>query len=142
MVGEGIFTNDGQAWSQSRKLLRPSFEPSKVRKFSIIDNHTNMLIQSVPKNSTVDLQKLFYTFTTNSTTDFLLGNTSTGAGFTFEDEFGEEFDRCVNQIGGGGKMMTLESPKNSGYERDVKFIHGSITSTLFNQTKANMHFRL
>ncbi|KAF4627550.1 hypothetical protein G7Y89_g10609 [Cudoniella acicularis] len=125
-IGEGIFTNDGSHWQQSRRILRRSFERSHIEDITTMERHMQPLIESIPKNgSTVDLRKLFHRFTMNSATDFLLG-TSSGAGFTFGDEFEAAFDRILGKIGGTGKMMTLGASKDVEYERDVKFIHDSL----------------
>ena len=132
-IGQGIFTNDGQQWQHSRKLLRPSFDRSQLDILGSLDRHTQALLSSIPSDgATVDLRKLFHRFSMNVATDFLLGDSS-GAGFTFGNEFEEAFDRCLNKIGGGGKMMTLGLSKDPQYERDVKFVHGmyGISSTFY-----------
>ena len=121
-IGEGIFTNDGAHWQQSRRLLRPSFDRSRMVDVTTLERHMQELIQAVPTDgSTVDLRRLFHRFTMNSATGLLFGNE---AGFVFGDEFETAFDRCLGKIGGGGKMMTLGAAKDPEYERDVKFVHG------------------
>lgn len=123
-IGEGIFTNDGQPWQHSRKLLRPSFDRPQLDILDSLDRHTQILLGSISNDGlTVDLRGLFHRFSMNVATDFLLGDSS-GAGFTFGTEFEEAFDRCLNKIGGGGKMMILGPSKDPQYERDVKFVHG------------------
>ena len=140
-IGDGIFTNDGHAWTKSRKLLRPSFERSHLNELSMIERHTQDLMRQIPTDgSTVDLQVLFYRFTMNSATDFLLGDSS-GAGFTFGNDFEAAFDRCLNKVGGAGRFLTLGTSRDIQYENDLKFVHGQsgFQSPVGRQTLLYLH---
>lgn len=125
LIGEGVFTTDGHGWTQSRKLLRPSFERSQMENMlSFLEEHVRDLIRSIPKDGTaVDLQKPFYRFTMNSASQFLLGD-SLGAADALEEGFGEAFDRCLSTVGGAGKFQSFASQKDVQYERDRCFVHG------------------
>ena len=60
-LGDGIFTTDGQQWSESRSLLRPLFIKTRVRDFDIFEKHTAKLMGMVGgKGEEVDVSDLFY----------------------------------------------------------------------------------
>ena len=60
-LGDGIFTTDGQQWSESRNLLRPLFVQTRVRDFEIFERHTEKLIGMVGgRGEEVDISDFFY----------------------------------------------------------------------------------
>jgi cytochrome P450 len=60
--GRGFITSDGDTWSQSKKLLRPSFDRSNLKDLGVLRDEVNALINNLPRDgSTVDLQPLLYT---------------------------------------------------------------------------------
>jgi cytochrome P450 len=76
LFGNGIFTSDGQMWSHSRALLRPSFARHNMTShLPFMEAHFEELMKAIPKDgSTVDLQKLFFGFTMDTATEFLFGH--------------------------------------------------------------------
>jgi cytochrome P450 len=76
LFGKGIFTSDGQMWSHSRALLRPSFARHNMTShLPFMEAHFEELMKAIPKDgSTVDLQKLFFGFTMDTATEFLFGH--------------------------------------------------------------------
>jgi cytochrome P450 len=74
LLGDGIFTQEGQAWKRSRELLKPQFARSLYRDLNVFDAHIDNFIQCVPSNGgVIDLQPLFFRFTLDTTTAFLFG---------------------------------------------------------------------
>ena len=66
-LGDGIFTTDGQQWSESRSLLRPLFIKTRVRDFDIFEKHTAKLMGMVGgKGEEVDVSDLFYRWVDSS----------------------------------------------------------------------------
>ena len=60
-LGDGIFTTDGQQWSESRNLLRPLFIKTRVRDFEIFERHTAKLISLIGgQGQEVDISDYFY----------------------------------------------------------------------------------
>ena len=60
-LGDGIFTTDGQQWSESRNLLRPLFIKTRVRDFDIFERHSEKLISMIGgQGQEVDISDLFY----------------------------------------------------------------------------------
>lgn len=60
-LGDGIFTTDGQQWSESRNLLRPLFIKTRVRDFDIFERHTAKLISLIGgQGQEVDISDYFY----------------------------------------------------------------------------------
>ena len=100
-VGKGIFTTDGAAWKHSREMLRPCFERSQVADISILEKHTDRLIQAIPKDgTTVDLQPLFFDMTLDVATEFLFGQSTNvldpSADHDEVKKFVDAFEYCHN----------------------------------------------
>lgn len=74
LLGDSIFTTDGQMWQSSRTLIRPMFTKDRMRDLDIFDHWTNVFISKFPApGQTVDVCDLFYRLTLDVITDFLLG---------------------------------------------------------------------
>ncbi|KAJ5774892.1 hypothetical protein N7457_009788 [Penicillium paradoxum] len=74
LLGDGIFTLDGEGWAHARGLLRPQFTRDQVADLSMLDDHISNLIDLVPKDrSSFDIQRLFFLLTLDSATHFLFG---------------------------------------------------------------------
>jgi hypothetical protein len=75
LFGDGIFTQEGQAWKHSRELLRPQFTYRQYNDLNILSKPIDDLISCISdsKSSVVDLQPLFFRFTLDTTTAFLFG---------------------------------------------------------------------
>lgn len=77
LLGNGIFTSDGDEWAHSRALLRPSFTKEQVADLALIEVHVTHLLDLLPRDgATVDLQPLFLRFTLDSATHFLFGRST------------------------------------------------------------------
>ena len=96
LLGHGIFTSDGEAWVQSRALIRPNFTREQVADLDAFERHIQDLLKLLPRDgSTVDLQELFFRLTIDSATEFLFGRsvnslratTSESSEVTFADAF-------------------------------------------------------
>lgn len=98
MFGDGIFTQEGQAWKMSRQILRPQFHHRQYEDLEVFDESVDNLIQAIASNQdskgVVDLQPLFFRFTLDTTTAFLFGESvqslkapETAAEQTFGDAF-------------------------------------------------------
>lgn len=78
-VGDGIFVQDGKAWSHSRALLRPSFVRDQVSDLDLEERHIKSLMKVLKTSghdgwtAMTDIQVLFFRFTIDSATDFLFG---------------------------------------------------------------------
>ncbi|KAI4939601.1 uncharacterized protein J4E92_000887 [Alternaria infectoria] len=75
LMGSGIFTQDGAAWSHSRALLRPQFTSNRYQNFEEMKKSVESLIDHVRPDSIVDLQPLFFRLTFDTTTFLLFGKT-------------------------------------------------------------------
>ncbi|UNI19781.1 hypothetical protein JDV02_005937 [Purpureocillium takamizusanense] len=73
-LGDGIFATDGQQWHNSRSMIRPMFARDRLRNLTIFDYCTDKLLSKLPRNGeTVDLKNLFYRWSLDAATEFLLG---------------------------------------------------------------------
>ena len=73
-LGDSIFTTDGQQWHDSRQLIRPQFIKNRVADLEIFEKHAERLMSKFGgRGEEVDIAALFYRFTLDLTTDYLLG---------------------------------------------------------------------
>ncbi|KHN98505.1 cytochrome P450 52A11 [Metarhizium album ARSEF 1941] len=89
-LGDGIFTTDGAMWHNSRQMLRPQFTRDRVSDLDCFEAHVDTLFRAMAnggalqgENQLVDMNKvngrvvdiadLFYRYTLDVATDFLLG---------------------------------------------------------------------
>ena len=108
-LGEGIFTTDGAAWEHSRNMLRPTFVRSQIGDLALLERHVEHLIQAIPRDgSMVDLQPLFFRFTLDTASEFLLGKSveSLAPGLVSGSSSGFEkaWDYCMLSYSGEGKL--------------------------------------
>jgi len=74
MFGDGIFTQEGEAWKHSRLMLRPQLAHRQYEDLKLFDEPMDDLLDSLPQSGgVVDLQPLFFRFTLDVTTAFLFG---------------------------------------------------------------------
>ena len=82
LLGNGIFTSDGKIWEHSRALMRPNFAREQVSNLDLEARHNQVLLRALalqqrPENNGwtnhVDLAKLFFRLTLDTSTEFLFG---------------------------------------------------------------------
>jgi len=73
LLGNGIFTQEGQAWRHSRELLRKQFVKAQYQNLDHFKEHVDNMINCLPVNGTVDLQPLFFNLTLDTATALLFG---------------------------------------------------------------------
>ncbi|CAI7618550.1 unnamed protein product [Penicillium glandicola] len=78
-LGDSIFTTDGELWSRSRQLIRPMFVRDRIVDTEIFEKHVQKLIpllggsDSPSSSKVVDVGSLFFRYTLDAATDYLLG---------------------------------------------------------------------
>ena len=91
-LGDSIFTTDGDLWHASRHLIRPQFVKERVKELDIFEEHVQKVIRQLGgQGQEVNIAALFYRFTLDSTTDYLLGH-SVGSLDSPQSEFSEAFN--------------------------------------------------
>ena len=93
MVLQGIFTTDGELWHNSRTLLRPQFIKDRVSDLHKFESRVQVLLPLLAghqNGATVRVDDLFYRFTLDAATDFLLG-TSVDSLRNSQTEFADAF---------------------------------------------------
>lgn len=64
MFGDGIFTQDGEAWRHSRNIMRPQLSYKHYENLDIFKQPIDDLLEVLPATGgVVDLQPLFFRFT-------------------------------------------------------------------------------
>jgi cytochrome P450 len=95
-LGDSIFTTDGDLWHNSRNLLRPQFIKDRVSDLETFETHLQILLKILKgsKGQTIDISELFFAYTLDAATEFLLGRSSDSLEHTAkggQDEFAEAF---------------------------------------------------
>jgi cytochrome P450 len=124
LLGNGIFTADGKFWEHSRALVRPNFTRHQVADLDAFEHHISNLIALIPRDgSTVDLQKLFFNMTIDSSTEFLFGKSVgslKGQGGNFAEAFNYSQDICAIRFKLGDFMFLHYDSK---YKKACKEVH-------------------
>lgn len=90
-MGDGIFTQDEQAWKHSRELLRHRFARMQYQNLRGFRDHIEHLINVLREsNGVVNLQPHFYRLTLDTTIAMILGRPVQD----FKDETGDRFSRA------------------------------------------------
>ena len=102
MFGDGIFTQEGQAWRHSRELLRPQLLHRQYGDLTVFSEPVNDLLNVLPRTGgVVDLQPLFFRFTLDITTAFLFGDSIHSlqtSDHTDEQTFAAAFDLAQQYV--------------------------------------------
>lgn len=89
-LGDSIFTTDGQQWHDSRMLIRPQFIRDRVSDLHCFESHIQTLFKAMANGGVLsgedqvvdmnavngkvmDMSDLFFRYTLDVATDFLLG---------------------------------------------------------------------
>ncbi|CAH2351030.1 cytochrome P450 52A13 [[Candida] railenensis] len=75
LLGDGIFTLDGEGWKHSRAMLRPQFSREQIAHVQALEPHLQYFASHVrnAKGSTINLQDLFFKLTLDTASEFLFG---------------------------------------------------------------------
>ncbi|KAL6718937.1 hypothetical protein ACLMJK_003172 [Lecanora helva] len=80
IMGEGIFSSDGQFWQHSRALLRPTFARAELDDPVFLEAHAQDLMKAIAAESeggkVIDLQPLFSSASLDVITEFLFGESA------------------------------------------------------------------
>ncbi|KAI9819086.1 MAG: hypothetical protein M1826_001178 [Phylliscum demangeonii] len=90
-LGDSIFTTDLDQWHESRQLIRPRFVRDRLSDLEIFEHHVGILLrQMAGAGRVVDVRALFYRYTLDAATDFLMGH-SVGSLENPQVEFAQAF---------------------------------------------------
>ncbi|KAL8681011.1 MAG: hypothetical protein Q9186_002847 [Xanthomendoza sp. 1 TL-2023] len=106
--GDGIFTQEGDAWKRSRELLRPQFAHKQYADLDLFREVVDNLISVLPEKGVVDLQPLFFRLTLDTTTAFLFGdsvNSLRASNTAGESTFARAFNTAQDFV---AKRMRLQ----------------------------------
>jgi len=147
MLGNGIFTADGQDWKHGRALLRPQFARDQVADLDLEERHVSDMLRHMPINNStgwtddVNLQPVFFRLTLDSATEFLFGESvhsqisALPSSVTEKDglrnptgldliEVGKAFDRATHMLGKRARLADnywMYNPRE--FREDCALIH-------------------
>ncbi|KAK8212372.1 cytochrome P450 CYP5202A1 [Phyllosticta capitalensis] len=100
LLGSGIFTNDGHEWATSRRLLAPIFHKPHFPHLDILEQHVQSFFGAIRKamenGKSVDLKPLIYSFTLDTSTEFLLGKSTNMLNQDSQNDQAKTFFRAFN----------------------------------------------
>lgn len=94
-LGSGIFAQDGKNWARSRALMKPQFARDNLSDLVMEERHIQALLNVLPDKGNdgwsgmVDLQPLFFKFTLDTATEFLLGQSVHSQSISMHREIGD-----------------------------------------------------
>lgn len=112
-LGDSIFTTDLDQWHDSRQLIRPQFVKDRVSDLQVFEQHVQTLMSKIEEEGKkwngheggqIDVSDLFFRYTLDAATHFLLGRSVGSLGDTgqgFAEAFGE-VQRVQNIIARAG----------------------------------------
>ncbi|TLD10813.1 hypothetical protein PgNI_06330 [Pyricularia grisea] len=138
-LGDSIFATDGDKWHTSRQMLRPQFVKDRVSDLECFETHIKTLFKAMANGGALDSEQqhvdlaaingkkfeisdLFFRYTLDVTTDFLLGYDAKSLSTPhtdFADAF-NEVQRVQSTITRAGPAQVLV-PKGS-YYRGLKIM--------------------
>lgn len=149
ILGNGIFTSDGAAWTHARAMLRPQFARNAISDLDMEERHLQDLLKHLPAKPTdsgrwtdkVNLQPLFFRLTLDSATEFLFGDSVHSQVYALPSglaaiekvenptgldliDVGKAFDRAIHAAGVRGRFSDqywLYNPKS--FRDDCKLVH-------------------
>ncbi|RPA94891.1 cytochrome P450, partial [Choiromyces venosus 120613-1] len=126
-LGDSIFTTDGQLWHASRQLIRPQFIKDRVSDLDTFERHVTHMLEQVPKDGvTVNISNLFYRFTLDTATDFLLGQSVDSLGSP-QVEFARAFADIQKHMSGKSRLGPLGWMLPEGkYKKDLKVLNSFV----------------
>jgi len=80
IIGNGIFTADGDAWVHYRQQLRPQFNRDQISDLDATSRHVQVLFKALPEEDSqgwieeTDIMPYIYRFTMDISTEFLFGH--------------------------------------------------------------------
>ncbi|KAI0424658.1 cytochrome P450 alkane hydroxylase [Xylaria sp. FL1042] len=111
MFGNGIFTQEGDAWKRSREMLRPQLVHRQYEDLQVFQQPIEDLLRVLPKHGgVVDLQPLFFRFTLDVTTAFLFEksiNSLLTPENSQEQTFAQAFDTAQSYVASRFRLLDL-----------------------------------
>ena len=103
LLGNGIFTQDGEAWKVSRDLLRPQFLQTRTKSFGYMQTEVEKFIYALKQSheQDLDLQPLFFRLTLDTSMAVLFGKPAKKSmikGKIDESDFAKAFDHAQHGI--------------------------------------------
>lgn len=104
LLGDGIFTLDGEGWKHSRAMLRPQFVREQVGHVKALEPHIQTFAKhiEITNGKEFDIQSLFFRLTIDSATEFLFGE-------SVESLHDEKVGLSKNPVDFDGKSEFAES---------------------------------
>ncbi|KAL2070874.1 hypothetical protein VTL71DRAFT_13900 [Oculimacula yallundae] len=110
LLGNGIFTADGEQWAHFRHQLKPQFTRDQVSDLDAAERHLNVLFKALPEANadgwveSADWMPLLYRFTLDASTEFLFGQSvdsqttalhAEASGYSEEEQANIEFAKAM-----------------------------------------------
>ncbi|KAF2735364.1 cytochrome P450 alkane hydroxylase-like protein [Polyplosphaeria fusca] len=129
-LGNGIFTTDGELWHNSRQLIRPQFIKDRISDLDIFEEHVQVLMQKIVETDTANMMDLFFRYTLDAATHFLLGR-SVDSLVNPQTEFADAFynaQRIQSIIARVGPLNWLVPRRYLGLYKSIKVVENFVNT--------------
>lgn len=144
VIGEGIFSTDGQAWQKSHDMLKPTFLRAKIDDPTFLETHADDLMKAclAGGDNVIDLQSLFSSATLDVITEFLFGESartldpekrkSNNGGRTETEKFYDAFSYIVRSFNGADSKYGIFSffLPDFGFKKNKKIMYAYVDSVI------------
>ncbi|KAI1160694.1 cytochrome P450 CYP5202A1 [Nemania serpens] len=102
LLGDGIFTENGEAWKKSRKLLASELRKPKFPSLHVVESHFQDLLRTISSeletSPRISFRPIFYQYALDTATDIFLGiSTDLLATHSSTNQEGKRFSEAFNR---------------------------------------------
>ncbi|KIX04361.1 uncharacterized protein Z518_05229 [Rhinocladiella mackenziei CBS 650.93] len=140
-VGNGIFAANGPQWAHGRKVLSRALTHRQVRDLGQYETHVQNLFAHLPADgTTIDLRDLLSLFTMDTSTHFLLGESTswlTTAGSKMTRTLDQAFDYAIEIMRLGTDLgFFVHLHWDATFRRSCKLLHDFVDSYIIRNSNA------
>ncbi|KAG5360646.1 Cytochrome P450 52A12 [Yarrowia sp. B02] len=156
VLGNAIFSVEGDQWTHSRAMLRPQFARDSISNVADLECHVSRLIGVFRgfQEDSFDCQKYFFQFTLDSASDFLFGESTASLGdenvLSQQGESAESFAQAFKVAFTFTAIRLrlqqfywLLTPSNKKYRSSIDTVHrlvdGYVERALENEEKTDRY---
>jgi cytochrome P450 len=137
-LGNGIFAVDGLEWKYQRKSAQPFFKIKEIKNmFNIFNKYSNIVIDLLDKNTTIDIQDLFMRYTMDTICD--LGFDYELNSLKYPTKFLELFDYIQSEINkrGYNQFRKFNLIENYKFNKAINEIDNFVYNIIKERRKIN-----
>ena len=137
LLGNGLFTDEGQSWLENRRLIQPAFHNNKVQKyFEIIKLHANKMSETLDRQQEINVMSESTQVTLNIITDTLFGVVDSGNNDEIEENLPFALKYMIKRVTSSlNSPMWFPSKKNRKFKKVTRSLKNIIFKILEQKKK-------